>query len=291
MDAMVMVSSALAGALGLVALLFLVLWIRARRAARRIEFDRGAAERERLELELSLAEQTNRLRVVRELHELVVSSISTLISHADGARYAAAQDPDAAARSAGVIADSARTTLADLRRVMALAREGEAVAGPQPSLTTLDELLHAMRESGLAVELREAGERFPLKEGAELAVYRIVQEALANALAHGGEGAVALVSLSWHGDGLDLTVSDDGIQAAARRDGREVDEPPTADDELAALTRPPTGRGITEMRERAELYGGVFSATTAPGVGFTVSAVFPTLRDHNGLDGVKLGAE
>lgn len=277
MDATEATLTALAGVLAIVVLVLLVLWLRARRVARTLEFDRGAAERARLELELALAEQTDRLRIVRELHELVVNSVSTLISHADGARYAAKQDPDAAARSAAVIADSARTTLADLRRVMVLAREGEAAAGPHPGLDALDELFDAVRDSGLVIEFREIGDRFPLKDGAELAVFRILQEALGNALAHGGEGTEVVVTLSWHDDGLDLSVADDGERAAARREGREVEET-TADAELAALTRPPTGRGITEMRERTELYGGVFSATPTPGVGFTVGAAFPALR-------------
>lgn len=289
MDQAVIALGALAGVLAVIAVVFAVLWRRARRAVRAAELDCAAAERERIEAELLLGEQTSRLRVVRELHELVVSSISTLISHADGARYAAKQDPDAAARSAAVIADSARTTLADLRRVMALSREGEVVAGPQPGFDTLGELFEAMRQSGLAVEVRESGERFPLKDGAELAIYRIIQEALSNALVHGGEGTEAVVGLTWVDDGLELTIADDGLRTAAGDDAGEPETSP--DDELAALTRPPTGRGITEMRERAELYGGVFTVTANAGVGFTVNVVFPALRVHNGIDGVKLGAE
>lgn len=289
MDQAVIALGALAGVLAVIAVVFAVLWRRACRAVRAAELDCAAAERERIEAELLLGEQTSRLRVVRELHELVVSSISTLISHADGARYAAKQDPDAAARSAAVIADSARTTLADLRRVMALSREGEVVAGPQPGFDTLGELFEAMRQSGLAVEVRESGERFPLKDGAELAIYRIIQEALSNALVHGGQGTEAVVGLAWVDDGLELTIANDGLRTAAGDDAGEPETSP--DDELAALTRPPTGRGITEMRERAELYGGVFTVTANAGVGFTVNVVFPALRVHNGIDGVKLGAE
>lgn len=296
MDAITVVLAAVAGGLLVVCVALLVLWLRARRAAARNQFDRTTAERERIELELRLAEQTSRLRIVRELHELVVRSISVLISHADGARYAATQDPAVAARSATVIADTARATLADLRRVMALSREGEAAAGPQPRLASVRDLFAVMREAGLAVEFRELGERIDLRQGAELAIYRILQEALANALAHGGEGTEALVTFTWNDTGLELVVADDGDRAAARREGLDPDEAAreratSQDDDLAALTQSPTGRGITEMRERAELYGGMLNAVVTPGVGFTVTAIFPALRDHNGIEGVRLGAE
>lgn len=295
MDAIVVGLSALCGALVVLAIVLFVLWRRARRAALRNEFDRNAVDRERLDLELSLAEQTSRLRMVRELHELVVHSVSVLISHADGARYAAAQDPAVAARSAAVIADTARATLADVRRVMALSREGEAAVGPQPRLATVRDLFAMMRDAGLVVEFRESGERFALKQGAELAVYRILQEALSNALAHGGQGTTALVTFTWNANGLEVVVADDGARASARRDGRDPHEVArervtTQTDELAALTQAPVGRGMTAMRERAELYGGMLNAIVTPGVGFTITAIFPELR-NNGVDGVKLGAE
>lgn len=296
MDGITVVLAAVAGALVVAAMVLLVLWRRARRAATRNEFDRTAAERERLDLELTLAEQTTRLRVVRELHELAVHSVSVIISNADGARYAASTDPGVAARSAAVIAETARHTLADLRRVMALAREGEAAAGPQPRLATVRDLFKVMRDAGLELEFRESGDRFDLKQGAELAVYRILQEALENALRHGGEGTAALVSFTWTETGLEMIVADDGARAAARREGLDPDEvarerAASQDDDLAALTQSPSGRGITEMRERAELYGGMVNAGVTPGVGFTVTAVFPALQGHNGIEGVRLGAE
>ena len=295
MDVITGILAATSVALAVVALVLLVLWRRARRAAFRNEFDRSTADRERLDLELTLAEQTSRLRIVRELHELVVHSVSVLISHADGARYAASQDPSAAARSAAVIADTARATLADLRRVMALTREGEAAVGPQPQLATLRDLFTVMRGSGLEVEFRETGEPLRLKEGAELAIYRILQEALENARAHGGAGTSVLVSFTWS-DTLEIVVADDGARAASRREGLDPDEVArgritSQDDDLAALTRSPTGRGMTEMRERAELYGGMLNTIVTPGVGFTVTAVFPALHAHNGIEGVKLGTE
>ncbi|AYF98948.1 sensor histidine kinase [Protaetiibacter intestinalis] len=280
-------------ALVLLALILLVLWRRARRAARTARTERAAAERERIDLELTLAEQGSRLRMIRELHEIAVHSVSVIISQAEGARYAATQDPSAAGRSAGLIEDAARATLADLRRVMTVVRDGEAEAMAEPELTSALELVGVMRDAGLDIEFVEHGTRHELRPGAELAVFRILQEALSNALAHGGEGTHAKVAFTWTDDGLQLLVEDDGIRAEAIRAGRDPYEEAqrqsyTVDDDLAALTRSPAGRGITEMRERTELFGGVFEAHTVPGVGFTVQAVFPGLRFHNGVHGVPL---
>ena len=282
-----------AGAMLLISFAVLVLALRARRQARRVDLDSVAAERRRIELELDLAEQTGRLRIIRELQEVSVQQLSAIISQAEGAGFAATADPAAAARSAAVIADSARTTLGDLRRVLDLAREGEAIAEPQPRLLATNELFSVMRDSGLDISVDESGEPFALQQGAELAISRILQEALSNALSFGGPGTEARVSFTWGAEGLHVKVEDNGIRATARRDGLDPNDANsvgyTIDDDLKALTDEPTGRGIREMRVRAEVYGGLLTASTVPGVGFSLSVVFPALRFHNGVHGVKLG--
>lgn len=286
------VLAAVAALLLILVVILLVAWLRARRRARRTAFDRVAAERQRIDLELAAAEQSGRLRIIRELHEVAAHALSVIISQADGARYAATADPSAAARSAGVIAESARATLADLRRVMGLVREGEASTSPQPRLKSTRELFSVMRDSGLEVVFEEYGEPFELKQGAELAIYRILQESLANTLSYGGPGTEARVSFTWSADGLHVKVDDDGLRASARREGLDPNDASvvgyTIDDDLQALTDEPSGRGIREMRSRAELYGGILTATTVPGVGFSLSVVFPALRFHNGVHGVNL---
>jgi signal transduction histidine kinase len=250
-------------------------------------------ERERIDLTLSLAEQTGRLRIIRELHEVAVHSMSVMIGQADGIRFAAQSDPEVAVRGATVLADTARGTIADLRRVMSVVREGEANAGTQPTLKSLRELFKVMRDAGLVVVFEETGSRFELAPGAELAVYRILQEALANALRHGGEGTEAKVTLTWTGEGLQVRVDDDGERTRVRRAGLDPNEVAqqrgySVEDDLHALTDVVSGRGMTEMRQRAELFGGVFQANAVAGVGFSVSAVFPALRYHNGVHGVNL---
>jgi signal transduction histidine kinase len=202
-------------------------------------------------------------------------------------------DPSAAARSAVAIAETARGTLADLRRVMTVVREGEADASPQPRLRSARDLLKTMRDAGLDVTFVETGDRFDLTEGAELAVFRILQEALSNALKYGGEGTAVKVSFTWTEEGLQLLVDDDGVRSAARRQGLDPNEVAqqrsyTFEDDLNALTGVASGRGMTEMRERAELFGGIFNAYSVPGVGFSVSAIFPALRYDNGVHGVNL---
>lgn len=269
----------------------LIAWLNARSRNRRAATERSHAERLRLDAEIALAEQTNRLRIIRELHEVAAHSLSVIISQADGARYAAQRDASAVGRSAAVIAETTRSTLADLRRVMTLVGEGESPGIQGARLDAAHELVELVREQGLDVIVEEFGEPFPLKPGAEIAVYRIMQEALSNALGYGGPGTEARVTLTWSDDGLALRVEDDGIRAQARRAGDDPDQTasgPTIDDDLHALTRPVTGRGIAEMRSRAELYGGILSATAQPGVGFTLSVVFPALRHHNGVHGVEL---
>jgi signal transduction histidine kinase len=286
-SALVLVALCTAGAVFLLAaVVLLILWLVTRRAWRRALAERIAADRDRLDFELLAAEQTSRLRIMRELHELVVHSITVIVSQADGARYAAAADPAVAARTAATIAETARTTLGDLRRVVDVARDGEADAGPQPGLASLRDLFGVMRDAGLRVPFEELGERLPLKQGAELSIYRILQEALGNALAHGGPGTEARVTFKWTDQGLEVLVDDDGARTAAGEPGRDAGY--GHDDDLAALTGEPVGRGITEMRERTEIYGGVFRAYAVPGIGFSVSAVFPALAYHNGVHGVPL---
>ncbi|MEO6943514.1 MAG: histidine kinase [Lacisediminihabitans sp.] len=285
--------AALSAVLLVLVVLFLVLWLRSARWRKNINFDRIDAEDEAADLEIALQQQLSRLRIVRELHEVAVHSVSVIISQADGARYTAATDPSAAARSAAAIAETARNTLADLRRVMTVVREGEADASPQPRLKSARELFKAMRDAGLVITFVESGSRFALQPGAEIAVYSILEEALSNALKYGGEGTEVRVSFAWTEEGLQLLVDDDGVRAEARRQGLDPNAVAqqrsyTFEEDLTALTGVVTGRGMTEMRERAELFGGIFNAYPVPGVGFSVSAVFPALLYDNGVHGVKL---
>lgn len=284
----------LSAALALACAALLLLWRGAVATSRRTVFNRNAAERLRIELELTLAEQQGRLGIIGELQDGAILSVSQLITRAEGARYAAKSDPATVVRAATALVEEGRIALADMRRVLTLVRDADTTNRPEPGLQSADDLVRVMRDAGLEVSLIEAGEKFPLKPGAELAIYRILQSALANALTHGGVGTAALISFTWTQDGLQLLVDDDGIRAAARREGADEGDIAartayTIDDDLKSLSGSLTGAGLTQMRERAQAFGGVFSARTVPGVGFSVSAIFPALRFHNGVHGVDLG--
>lgn len=290
---LVIVLADIAGALLIITLLLLILWRLARRGRGREQGDRVDIERERLDLELSLAEQTGRLRIIRELHEFAIHDISVIISQADGAKYAAESDPTAAVRAASVIGESARSTLADLRRVMTLVGEGENAVDAQPDMTSARDLFRIMRDAGLVIEFSETGDEFPLKPGAELAINRILQVALANSLKHGGHGTEVAVAFTWTDEGFQVKIDDDGARNGVRRSGGDPNEESRQraydiDEDLHALTAPVSGAGMTEMRERTELFGGVFSAISLPGIGFSITASFPNIRYHNGIHGVNL---
>ncbi|WP_431277174.1 sensor histidine kinase [Leifsonia poae] len=290
---MALLFAVLGGVLVLAVVLLLVLWLRSRSALRRLQNSREESEWDRIDRELELAEHAGRFRIIRELQDVAVQAVSKLVSISEGIRYAATTDPDAATRSAGVLESTARDALADLRRVQSIVREGESAAQPQPSLHSARDLFRVMRDAGLDVTFTESGERFELRPGAELAVFRILQGMLENALKHGGAGTSVAVSFAWTNEGLQVSVNDDGIRSAARRAGLAPDEVDdaaryTIDDDLRSLTEHFEGAGLTEMRERAALFGGILNASTVPGVGFSISAVFPALRFHNGVHGVNL---
>ncbi len=194
--------------------------------------------------------EAERTRVARDVHDIVAHSLTVVIAQADGARYATAGDSPAAADAFETIAQTARDALGDVRVLLTELRHTQE-AGPQPGLDDLDALLVAMRDSGLALELREFGDRGRLTEARELALYRIVQESLTNALRH-GDGA-ATVELEWGEQAVDLVVTN-----AARGDALEGAE---------------RGHGIDGMRERASLAGGELSVHE--GAVFRVRARLP----------------
>jgi len=122
------------------------------------------------------------------MHDIVAHSLQVIITQADGGRYAAAANPDAAVDALGTIADTGRGALAEMRRLLGVLRgPGDAEFRPQPGLMDLPDLLDTMRLTGLDVDAAVTGTpRRPLPAGAELAAYRVAQEALTNAARHGG---------------------------------------------------------------------------------------------------------
>ncbi|XTZ16822.1 sensor histidine kinase [Micromonospora echinospora] len=208
----------------------------------------------------SLAEQAvadERRRIARELHDVVAHHVSVMGVLATGARRVLRRDPDAADEAIATIEDTSRSTLREMRRLLDVLRTDEPAAEltPQPGLAGIESLVEQVREAGLPVTLTVEGTPGPLEEGVTLTVYRIVQEALTNALQHAGP-ATAQVALTFGDVSLDVEVTDTGR-------GPGLDTP----DRI--------GHGLVGMRERVGLYGGVLRTGRRPGGGFQVSATLP----------------
>jgi signal transduction histidine kinase len=219
--------------------------------ARRLEIER--------QQERDLAAADERSHIAREMHDIVAHSLSVIITQADGARYASAHTPAIAGQTLETIAETGRSSLREMRRLLGVLR-GDEVAStrPLPSLADVETLVEAVRRSGLQVGLEWIGHpRRPLPAGAELTAYRVVQEALTNVLKHAGPDAQAVVRLEWTGRGLQLDINDDGRGAGA--------DPATTG----------SGQGIAGMAERLALYDGTVEAAPRNGGGFRVYAFIP----------------
>ncbi|WP_285725416.1 sensor histidine kinase [Psychromicrobium xiongbiense] len=253
----------------LIMLCFLVLFVwtlgdlvRTRRLREQALEDRARRlEIEQLQ-ERALAANDERAHIAREMHDIVAHSLSVIITQADGARYAAAQDPSLAPEALVTIAETGRSSLREMRRLLGVLRGGEeASTRPLPSLADLPELYLSFRSAGMDLEAPETtegrGAHRTLPAGAELTAYRVVQEGLTNVLKHGGPKAHSTVQLSWQPRGLSIVIADDGRGAAA--------DPPA----------PGGGNGLRGMSERVHLYDGMLEAGPRPGGGFQITALIP----------------
>lgn len=215
-----------------------------------------------------IAVAAERSRIARELHDVVAHAVSVIVVQADGASYAIRSDPGVAERALRTISETGRDALAELRRLLDVLRgesesESEEPRVPQPTAADLAELAERMRAAGLVVRLTVDADLTTLPTGVSLAVYRIVQESLTNALKHAGTGAHAEARVWREGDDLRVCVTDD---AAGR--ARQLTPTPRSVPEEG-------GNGLIGMRERANVYGGTLDAGPAPGGGWRVRARFP----------------
>ena len=204
-----------------------------------------------LQAESLAVEEQERVRIARDMHDIVAHSLAVVIAQADGARYAAAVKPEMATEALGTIAQTARGALSDVRMLLTQLRHRQG-DGPQPTLADLEALFAQVRQAG--IEPRVTVDPMPPGEppGAiQLAVYRILQEALTNAIRH-GDGAVD-VHLAWLSDRVDIDVRNTVSREAVVGQG---------------------GHGVIGMRERAQLAGGSLQAERR-GTQFVVHASLP----------------
>ncbi|MHA4776186.1 sensor histidine kinase [Streptomyces sp. MSC1_001] len=219
--------------------------------ARRLEIERDQ--------EVRLAAAAERTRIAREMHDIIGHNLSVITGLADGGRYAAARNPERAAQALDAIATTSREALGELRRLLGVLRDDEetAVRDPQPTLADLDALITGVRKAGLPVrfDLRDEPTAQPLAPGAQLTVYRVVQEALTNTLKHAGTGVRAAVVLTYTPEEVRVDVTDTGT----------------------ATELPPRGQGqgLLGMRERAALYDGTLDCGPLPTGGWAVRLRLP----------------
>jgi signal transduction histidine kinase len=243
--------------------------------------DKAVARRKQAELAIQIAEQNERLEIARDINELIIQKVTAVISLADGGSYAAKADPDAGLRSLERVAHSARDAHTELRRLYDMLHREHSVNAAPPGLEDLQPLMVAYREFGYNASIRHEGPRFEINEGAALTIFKLVFDALENVKQHTPVGTDVTVDFSWVEDGMQVLVKDNGIEVSNRGLAElAIDEQGySAEDDLRALVEPITGPGFTAMRERAAIYGGSVEVTKVPGVGFTISAIFPRLRE------------
>jgi len=241
------------------------------------EFDRLVYEQRQISQSIELAEQSKRFAIARDINENVVQKLSSVITNAEGGLYVSKKNPEAGVRALEKILVSAKAAHSELRRLFDMINRGTASSSTLPTLKDLETLAISMREGGLDVEVVNFGSRFGLDESAELAIYRIIFEALQNVKQHNPPGTRASVELMWLENGLQVMIKDNGVEVLRRAtlgpNGLAVTY--DAEQDLDTLLEKITGPGLTAMRERAESFGGSLEVQRVVGVGFTASAMFP----------------
>lgn len=231
-------------------------------------------------LGLEIAKQNERLEIAKDLSELLVQKISAVVSVTEGGRYAIASDPKSAERVLERSYDAGRAAQAELRRLYDYLNSAIISDVASYKISDLHELTVSYRELGYNAVLSEQGNSFPLNEGMELCVYKIVFEALQNVKKHTLIGTEIGIDFLWVEDGLQILVKDNGIEVRNRlRQGLgEAVDGYTAEEDLDTLVTEFDGATLAALRDRAAIYKGRIEASKVAGVGFTLSAIFPDLK-------------
>lgn len=239
-------------------------FVRARNDAAASRVDAALATQAQHAQAVVLAASQERQRLAREMHDVVAHSLAVIVVQADGGAYAAAMDGDPAVRLAtaeralATIRSTAQDALGETRRLVGVLRSDQGTElAPAASLDDLTDLIASLADAGRDVTLQQTGDPAQsraLSPGLQLAVYRIVQEALTNTVKHAGDGVRVLVHVHHAPDGISLEVRDDG-RGAGPTDG--------------------LGHGLVGMHERASAFGGTLSAHDHPEGGYVVRAHLP----------------
>ena len=230
--------------------------------AGRLRVDLAEARAQTVEEAARRRSSEERLRIARELHDIIGHSLGTIAVQAGVGHHLMANEPEKAAEALDSIARVSRSSLDEVRAVVAALREDEPDYHPAPGLADLPDLVETIRSTGLTVELTlpDDLEAIPRQTGA--AVYRITREAFTNVVRH-AHASAASVQVDHHDGRVEVAVGDDGSGSYVGR------EPGTR-----------TGHGIAGMRERAEALGGRLTAGPSTGRGFLVTASLPVTSDQ-----------
>jgi signal transduction histidine kinase len=234
--------------------------LRTRRAYLASLEDRAARlERER-DQQAQIVVGEERARIARDVHDIVTHSLSVMVALTDGAAYTLPASPERAADAVEKASEIGRQAIAEMQRVLEVLREGGPPGHerhPQPGLSQLSGLFAEVRAAGLPVEFVVTGRPPAMASGAELAIYRLVQEALTNIRKHTAAGTTARVRLRHSAECVEVEITDNGRPGVADPAGTER-----------------TGHGLAGMRERVAVYGGLLQAGPLPGGGWRVYARF-----------------
>ena len=247
---------------------------------RQFKSNRRYTNSEQDEISLELAEQAKRFEMAGDMNESAVQHVSSVITNAEAGLYTAKLDPNAGLRALDKVLLSAKAAHAELRRLYETINRGTMVSTAPPTLESIPALELAMREAGFNMAVSYSGSRVDLDSSMELAIYRIVFEAIKNVRQHNPKGTMVTVELTWFETSLQVIIRDNGVEVVRKSalGPNGLPAPYDANDDIDNLLERVVGPGITAMRERVESFGGSLEAQRVVGVGFTVSALFPILR-------------
>ncbi len=247
---------------------------------RQFQGNRKYSNSQQDEISLELAEQAKRFEMAGDMNESAVQHISSVITNAEAGLYTAKLDPDAGLRALDKVLLSAKAAHAELRRLYETINRGTMISTAPPTLESISALELTMREAGYNMAVTYSGSRVPLNSSMELAIYRIVFEAIKNVRQHNPKGTTVTVELTRFETSLQVIIRDNGVEVVRKSavGPNGLPAPYDANDDIDNLLEKVIGPGITAMRERVESFGGSLEAQRVVGVGFTVSALFQILR-------------
>jgi len=239
------------------------------------DIDVALLERQLIVAQDAISDQERRIGIAKDVSELLMEQISGAMVSAESSTYALKSDPSIAPRVLSSLHDGLKKSFAEIRRLADLFAIQEANAVALPGLRDLNAMYVSYRQQGYVLNVRETGNPIDLSVGAELVIYRVIQESLRNTRKHAPEGTGIDIDLIWQGPGLQVLVKDNGEET--RRRLAQDESGYTVTDDQKALVEHIEGPGLTSMADRVSLYEVIIEFAKVPGVGFTVSASFPNV--------------